>query len=122
MSIPADIKATIETLDKRIAKLARLRRELLEEFGGEPAAERPPDRNPLFDMPFEDPSEKSSKDKIEAYIDQYGPAFRREIVANSGVSEGTVSWALNDKKRFLRRADGRWERVRAKDSTTPNVA
>lgn len=50
----------------------------------------------------------STGDKIEQLIMARGPMVKSEIVKNSGMSDDSVSFALNNDERFIMDSAGRW--------------
>jgi hypothetical protein len=125
MPIPQHVKATIDNLERRIAKLTRLKDGLIEEFSedGDLDRERRGKGGHAQATPSLFGGANTSKQRIVTFLETNGPAFRREIIKNSGVRAGTIAWALTDKNVFARRDDGRWEPKKPKEKTqTPSVA
>jgi hypothetical protein len=55
-------------------------------------------------------SKKPRKDLVADYLRSHGPSLPRDIMAETGIPQGTLSWVLADKKRFVS-TDGRWSVV-----------
>lgn len=113
MSINPDIKKAIEIIDQRIESLKKIKENLAAEFGIDVKLQ--PSRSPV--APEAGPHQLSltgtggtSKDKVAAFLRNHNPASRKEIVKGTGLPDGTVSYALNDKERF-RRTDNGWVNV-----------
>ena len=49
------------------------------------------------------------KNEVAQFIKAHGPSKRGEIKAGTKVPAGTLAYVLNDKTRFIRLADGRWD-------------
>jgi hypothetical protein len=110
----SEIKATVDRLDQRIAKLTKIRELLLEEFG---EAAQP--QQPLLVLDTTKPVTstgnngtalmvKTRKQTIAEFLRSQGPARRKDIADRTGVPSGTVSYELNDKETFERLDDGRY--------------
>jgi len=108
MSIHPDIMKAIEIIDQRIESLKQIRANLAKEFGMEGAVSPAPETRQLSLIPGS--PARTSKDKIAEYLEQHAPASRSEIAEATGLPMGTISFALNDKKRFCRSEYG-WANV-----------
>jgi len=107
MSINPDIKRAIEVIDRRIESLKQIRDNLAREFGMD-AAMQSAAPSAAMPLPFAGLAPAmTSKNKIAAYLEQHAPASRKQISIGTGIPDGTVSFALNDKTRF-RRTDAGW--------------
>jgi len=111
MSIQPDIVKAIEILDQRIKSLQEIRDNLAREFGMNDYVKPSSPPKPDAQMPLLDTEAKTSKDKIADYLRTHGPASRKEITVETGIAMGTVSYALNDKKRFVNSGNGWVNRV-----------
>lgn len=131
MSINPDIKKAIEIIDQRIESLKNIRDNLAMEFGMNEVVKSTSAPSPQASKQLSFASGasglggiKTSKDKIAAFLHGRNPASRKEIVIGTGLPDGTVSYALNDRERF-RRTDNGWVNVSLGDfsaeltTTTP---
>jgi len=114
MVIHPDIKKAIEIIDQRINGLQNIREALAKEFGMEdvvkPSVSSEPE-TPLLPLPLNGNSKKTRKQVIAEYLALHGPTRRTQISSDLGIPNGTVSYALNDKKTFQRTSNGKWELV-----------
>lgn len=46
--------------------------------------------------------------QVQNYLREHGPAKRTEIIADTGIPEGTVAFLLKDKRRFARDDERKW--------------
>ena len=99
-----DIVGAIEIIDGRIARLGELRKQLAEEFGIAQKTHVSSNQKPLFGKA----GEKSRKEQLADYLEANGPKTRMEIVKQTGIPPGTVSFCLKD-KRFAKNGDGKWD-------------
>jgi len=121
MAIPQHIQATIDSLERRIAKLSKLKEGLAEEFGEEPIRSsrkgtgKTTNLFAALEVPHHGTKPLTSKQRVLEFLDSQGPKFRREIIKEAGIPEGTIAGILVDKKLFVRRDDGRWELRKTKE-------
>ena len=99
----SDIVGAIEIIDGRIARLRELRNQLAEEFGIAQKTQASSNQKPLFGKA----GEKTRKEELADYLEENGPKTRMEIVKQTGIPPGTVSFCLKD-KRFAKNGDGKW--------------
>ena len=98
-----DIIVVIDVIDGRIAKLLELRKKLFEEFGIAQKTHVSAKQKPLFRKT----GEKPRREELADYLKAHGPKTRLEIVTQTGIPAGTVSFCLKD-KRFAKNRDGKW--------------
>ena len=85
-----DIVGAIEVIDGRIARLSELRKQLAEEFGIAQKTHVSSNQKSLF----EKSREKTRKEELADYLKANGPKTRMEIVKQTGIPPGTVSFLL----------------------------
>ena len=111
MAIPSEVRKTVLAIDKKIKELESMKKALLEAFGGalvtakangnKPSGAISPKGAPLA-------VELSSGAKLAVYLQEHGPATRKEIYEYSGIPSGSVSYLLKS-GRFKQRVDEKWE-------------
>ncbi len=109
--VDPDIQKAIEIIDRKIQSLQAARNQLAHAFGIEESAQSVPKPSQL-QIKLVPPNGASQhlprKEALAAFLIQNGPMSRADIVARSGIPEGTVSYCLNDKRFFEQSADGLW--------------
>jgi hypothetical protein len=50
---------------------------------------------------------RTRKEQVIDFLQSHGPAAPREIMASTGVPQGTLSWVLSDRKIFVNQ-NGKW--------------
>ena len=98
-----DIIGAMDVIDGRIARLLKLRKQLAEEFGIAQKTHVSAKQKPLFGKT----GEKSRREQLADYLKADGPKTRMEIVNQTGIPAGTVSFCLRD-KRFAKNGDEKW--------------
>ena len=104
MASDSDIVGAIAIIDGRIARLRELRKQLAEEFGIAQKAQVSASQKPLFQKA----GEKTRKEELVDFLKAHGPKTRVDIVNQTGIPAGTVSFCLRD-NRFSKTEDGRWQ-------------
>ena len=99
----SDIVGAIEVIDGRIARLRELRKQLAEEFGIAQKTHVSSSPNPLLDKA----GEKTRKEELADFLKAHGPKTRMEIINQTGIPAGTVSFCLKDKQ-FEKNEEGKW--------------
>ena len=100
----SDIVGAIEIIDGRIARLRELRKQLAEEFGIAQKTQVSANQKPLFAKA----GDKTRKEELTDFLKVHGPKTRAEIVNQTGIPPGTVSFCLKD-KRFAKNREGKWQ-------------
>jgi hypothetical protein len=105
-----DIKKAVEVLNHRIENLERIKGMLLEEFGaesvlGDMAETRAKPR--LLGIGAEG-ADVNRRAQLAQFFRDHGPARRSEIIAGSGIPQGTIAFLLNKWPEFVRRR-GKWQ-------------
>ena len=103
MPMNPEMRKAVEVIDQRIAHLQKIKQMLIGEFGEAPVG------GPLPIRPVSRHSDgrNNRKAELEAFLRSRGPTTRKEIIAQSGVPEGTIGWLLS-KDWFVRTKDRRW--------------
>lgn len=107
----SQMSAAVEIIDQRIAKLKQIKVMLLQEFGSGEAVEAPKQPEPDQQPPKQAKTygdRPARKEQVIAAFREHGPMHRREIIENTGIPMGTVSYLMNDKDTFVKMEDGRW--------------
>ncbi len=99
----SDILGAIEIIDGRIARLRELRKQLAEEFGISQKTHVSENQKTLCDKA----GEKTRKEELAEFLKAHGPKTRMEIVNQTGIPAGTVSFCLKDKQ-FAKNEEGKW--------------
>ena len=103
----SEIAITIERLGRRIKKLTAIRDGLQEEYG-----DRAPVSTSRGTLPTAGRSRRQTrKEQLLAFLDQHGPTSTKEIINETGIPRGSVSWTLRQPE-FTNLKDGRWDIVR----------
>lgn len=106
MAINPDVSKTIEAIDQRIAQLRQAKAALLEAFGpASNAASGDVTRKPQNGSGGGRPDRFG---ELVKFLTTHGPASRKQILAQSGIPQGTVSYLLSSYKNFQQLPDGRW--------------
>jgi hypothetical protein len=122
VSLPPEVRKTIQALNKKISALEETKRRLVETFG-EPQVPKQEksggNKNGRIATPLnteyppvllgsEGPLIPSSAEKLIDFLQRHGPATRKEIAERSGVPGGSISYLLKTDK-FRLRDDQKWE-------------
>jgi hypothetical protein len=113
MELSPEITKALEVIDAKIAQLNQAKAVLLEAFSGSRTDEVRPK-----------PQKTSSKGRpdrfgqLMKFLTTHGPAKRKDILAHSGIPEGTVAYLLNTFQNFIQLPDGRWA---IRDVSTPDT-
>ena len=99
----SDIVGAIEIIDGRIATLSELRKQLAEEFGIAQKTHVSVNQKTLCDKA----GEKTRKEQLTEFLKAHGPKTRMEIINQTGIPAGTVSFCLKDKQ-FAKNGEGKW--------------
>ena len=99
----SDIVRAIEIIDGRIVRLRELRKQLAEEFGIAQKTHVSENQKPICDKA----GEKTRKEELADFLKAHGPKTRTEIVNETGIPPGTVSFCLKDKQ-FSKNGEGKW--------------
>ena len=108
----SDIVVAIEAIDRRIAKLRELRQQLAEAFGITQKTQVSANQKPLFAKA----GEKTRKEELADFLKEHGSKTRLEIVTQTGIPAGTVSFCLKD-KRFAKNRDGEWHLAKNREKS-----
>jgi hypothetical protein len=99
----------LETIDKRIAKLQQIRALIVEEFGQPNGASLQRERRQAVRQPKTNSNgEPSRKQQIHNWLAAHGPASRSEVIAGTGLPDGTVGGYLSAEKGLFENRDGKW--------------
>jgi hypothetical protein len=105
-----DIAKIVELIDKKIKALTVTRQTLIAEFGNG-KAETTPSLFKLNAGHIEQTTKKTTrKDGVINLLREQGPMARKDIIAKTGFSAGTIAFVLNDKKTFISK-DEKWHLV-----------
>jgi hypothetical protein len=124
MAIDPEIQAAINAIDRKIAKLQQVKNLLLSEFPSAPESVASvsvgvPDviKTEHGTITFQgqaptittQPQASTRKLQVAEFLLEQGAKRRREIVENTGIPEGTVSYVLNDSDTFAHDSHtGKW--------------
>lgn len=103
-----DIAKAIAVLDQRIAALTEIRARLSSEFSDNGIA-TDSKRASQTTHASSTRNGGTRKEALVSFLKTTGPSTRREILEQTRMPEGTIATCLNDRERFRRRNDGRWE-------------
>lgn len=110
MPIPPNIASTLRALDKKIAELEETKRRLLQAFAQD-GAQIGRRAQPIREA---QPDPGSSAARLVTFLRERGPATRQEILENSGVPRGSISYLLKigaETNILRKRQDDKWELV-----------
>jgi hypothetical protein len=109
-----EIRKAIATIDQRIADLQQAKAALLQAFGEQEAVATTSRPTVLRSAPrsrarnTNPASPGKRKAELAHFLVTHGPAKRGEIVARSGIPEGTIANLLSKSPEFILQRDGRW--------------
>jgi hypothetical protein len=116
--VDPDIRKAIEIIDQKILSLQQARNQLAQAFGLE---QSPHDKASAItiaaaSIPFPGipgkhlvaDQRKPRKEALAEFLITHGPMSRVEIVAKSGLPEGSISYCLSDSRFFEQSKDGNW--------------
>jgi hypothetical protein len=114
--VDPDIRKAIEIIDQKIFSLQQARNQLAQAFGLDQSPHAKAGSTPTVSIPFpETPGKhlvadqrKPRKEALAEFLITHGPMSRVEIVAKSGLPEGSISYCLADNRFFEQLKDGNW--------------
>src|SRR5437868_1623917 len=118
MAQTSEMTRLIALLDKRIRRLQEARA-LLVEDGGETVrvpkhTSRPERRTAELASNANGSGRGKRKAQLEKFLKQHGPATRSEVVAGSGVPDGTLGYLATKHPDVFMQKDGKWALVEVK--------
>jgi hypothetical protein len=113
-----DIAKIVELIDKKIKALTVTRQTLIAEFGNGKAETTPPLFKQMDKARFEETVRKvTRKQSVEKLLREQGPMARKDIIAKTGFSAGTVAFVLNDKTTFVSKNE-KWHLIEENEEVT----
>lgn len=113
MEVPPVLRKTIQAIDRKIQALEDMKKSLLETFGSPAPTAKTNGNKPIPATTVGGTNSRTkttSGMKLEKFIKENGPVTRKQIVQQSGVPDGSISYLLKHGN-FRQREDEKWEAV-----------
>jgi hypothetical protein len=111
------LSMTLASLDEYIAYLTEIRSQLAQGGRAKPSQEtvkhvprtRSRSRRTIKVKNKTSTDGSARKNEVAQFIKTHGPSKRADIRSGTKMPVGTLAYVLNDKERFTRLPDGRWD-------------